>query len=169
MAYYGWGTDGVLSLVHNKRMLTQVVLRSRGGSTEVSLAERGSMPESPSEARAPRLGSQALVRLAGYAVGDAGYRLTNLRLVDTHFEPFAAEYEQELSDELVEILTSHGDREVLSALGDEFAGVTVIGIELHSKSSGRRIEIRRRGVVDTGSLEEAEALVTRAWAAVALG
>lgn len=150
-------------------MLTQVILRSRGSSTEVSLAERGPALESRLDSRIPRLGSQALVRLAGYAVNDGGYRLTNLRLADVHFEPFSAEYEQELSDELVEILASHGDREVLSALGDEFAGVTVIGIELHSNESGRRIEIRRRGVVDTGAPKEAEALVARAWAAVTLG
>lgn len=108
------------------------------------------------------LGSQDLIRLAGYAA-DHGFSLAAFMISDAYLVPLSPDEQTEISDELVDAMLAHGSDEVEAAMQNEYDGLYVVGIDLIATSSGMRISIRRRGYVVTSVVQEAENLLRAAW------
>lgn len=149
--------DRVGRVIHNECMGSRVVLSAAGSAAALKIADR-STPED----HALHLGSQDLVRVAGFAASH-GFRLVRLYLADAWLQPLGQEEEAELSSELVEVFERYGDREVVAALDDDFDGLFVVGIELRSLATGFNVLLRRQGYIDTSVRDEATTLLTEAW------
>lgn len=146
--------------MHNEDMESQVVVGPRGPAAELHIVSPP--PSTDVDAWRLHLGSQDLIRVAGFAVAD-GFRLVRFYIADRYLQPLDAHEEEEISDELVRIFEQYDAREVRSALHDDFEGLYVVGIELLSVTSGFRIHLRREGFIDTSVPEEATSLLSRAW------
>lgn len=152
--------DNLPAVMHNNQMERQLVVKPVGASAELQIA-----PVTPISANAAHhlhLGSQDLVRVAGFAV-ESGFRLVRFNLADRSLAPLDRDEEEAISDALVSIFEQYDAREVRSALQDEFDGLFVVGIELLSLESGQRIHLRREGYIDTSAPDEATNLLARAW------
>lgn len=145
-------------------MMSQVVLSpSADGSTELHIGA----VRSNHETRTPKgselhLGSQDLIRLAGYAMSHE-FVASAFMLADASLVPLSREQQAEVSAEIIELLQIHGAAEVDAAMQDDYSGIFVIGVDLIAIASGMRISIRRRGYVETSIAEEAEGLLKSAW------
>jgi hypothetical protein len=156
--------DNVVRVMHNDQMESQVVVGPRGKPSSLHIA---STPvdwskENESETRRLHLGSQDLVRVAGFAA-ENGFKLVRFYLSDPYLQPLGSAEEQTISDELVEIFNKYDAQEVRSALRGDYEGLYVVGIELLSRETGFRIHLRREGFIDTAVPEIATNLLTRAW------
>lgn len=114
------------------------------------------------DGRELHLGSQDLIRFAGYAAGQ-GFVIAGFAIADPDLTPLNTEEQRELSATMVEILMAHGHNELDAAMRDEFDGLYIIGVELISGDSGLRMDVRRRGFIYTSVVEEAERLLNAAW------
>lgn len=152
--------DKVPAVMHNNHMERQLVVSPVGKETELHIA-----PVTPISAAASQhlhLGSQDLVRVAGFAAAH-GFRLVRFYMADRDLAPLDRVEEDEISDALVSIFEQYDASEVRSALHDEYEGLFVVGIELLSLNSGHRIQLRREGYIDTSVPDEATHLLDRAW------
>lgn len=108
------------------------------------------------------LGTQDLIRLAGYAQ-DQGFKVAGFDISDWHLTPLGREEVQTVSDSMVSIISQYGARELNAAIRDDFAGMRIVGVKLIDGKSGRRMEIRRKGFIETSQVDMAEKLMTSAW------
>jgi hypothetical protein len=110
------------------------------------------------------LGSQDLVRLAGFARSN-GFQVARFFIADAYLSPLEEAEQLELSADLVKILDDFDEEELEAALADEYDGLYVIGLELISYGSGLRLGVLRSGYVSTSAAEEREAerLMSDAW------
>ncbi|MDM7890685.1 hypothetical protein [Curtobacterium caseinilyticum] len=141
-------------------VVSQAVLQREGDTAAVRLP-RGT-GEHPGSAESFHLGSQDLIRLAGFAQ-ENGFQVSQFFVADPYLSPLDSEEERFISERMIQLLNTYGARELRSAMEDEFDGFYVVGVALISKRSGMRITVRRRGFVDTSIVEEAESLLTSAW------
>lgn len=115
-----------------------------------------------SDGRTLRLGSQDLIRLAGYAA-DHNFVVKGFAVADAFLSPLDLDEQSSASAAMIEILSRYGDGELNAAMDDDFDGLYVTGVELISPSKGLRISVRRQGYVETTIIEDAERLLNSAW------
>lgn len=144
--------------------MSQVVLSpSVDGRTDLRISQVGAADATgPSRGRELHLGSQDLIRFAGYA-SERGFHVASFMIADAYLVALSEEEESEISAEMVEILREYGDRELEAAMRDDFEGLYVVGVNLVLKASGRRLSVRRRGYVETSTVPDAEQLLQAAW------
>lgn len=165
--------EKVTGMMQTRCMMSRAVLRPLGEAASVHLdpAPPSVVSHGEADTRKPsgalHLGSQDLIRVAGFA-SEAGFKVTGFKLADRYLTPLEEGEQSELSDALLAVLLSYGDRELISAMRDEFVGVFVIGVNLMSLETGFRISIRRSGYVDTSQLPVAEKLLDSAWRSLSL-
>lgn len=145
-------------------MVSKVVLSpSLGGGAGLRIDDVGAgLPARTPAGTELHLGSQDLIRLAGYAAAN-GFSVSLFMISDAYLVPLSPDEQSEISDNLVEALRAHGSDEVEAAMQDEYDGLYVVGVELIASASGMRISVRRRGYVVTSTVQEAESLLRAAW------
>lgn len=144
-------------------MVSKVVL---GASSDGDVGLRIAPVTTPAPGRTPagtelHLGSQDLIRLAEYA-RKHNFSVASFMIADAYLVPLGHEEQLELSDEMIEILKTHGGNELEAAMQDEYDGLYVVGVTLIS-TSGTRVVVKRRGFVETSVVDEAEQLLRSAW------
>ncbi len=144
--------------------MSKVVLSpSADGGTDLCIGRVGStFPGRTPAGSELHLGSQDLLRFANYA-SLHGFVVSSFMLADAYLVPLDANEQAEISDDLVELLATHGGDELEASLHDEYAGLYVVGVNLIESSTGMRVSIRRRGYVETSIVQEAERLLRSAW------
>lgn len=151
-------------MVHNEFMMSQVIVRPPCGDNSTLHVD----PIGPTGATLPKdgrrlqLGSQDLIRVAGYAM-DHGFEVAGFLLADAFLTPLDAAEQHDVSNAMVDILKKYGTAELDDAMENDFDGMYVTGVKLISRLQGLRIEVRRRGYVETSVVEEAEKLLESAW------
>lgn len=149
--------------MHNKCMMSQVIVRPPvGGRAALHIDPVRAEGVRESDGRTLQLGSQDLIRVAGYAA-DHGFVVSGFFVADAFLTPLGQEEEREVSASMLEILKTYGPQELDAAMDDDFEGMYVTGVELVSRSRGLRIAVRRRGYVETSVVGEAEQLLNSAW------
>lgn len=149
--------------MHNKCMMSQVIVRPpAGGRAALHIDPVQAPGVRQTDGRPLQLGSQDLIRIAGYAA-EHGFKVTGFIVADAFLTPLAADEQREVSDSMLQILGTYGTRELNAAMDDDFNGLYVTGVELISRRGGLRIVVRRRGYVETSVVEEAEQLLNSAW------
>jgi hypothetical protein len=142
-------------------MMRQVMVRPTAGSGP-SLHVDPLGTEDESSGTELHLGSQDLIRFAGYASAH-GFVVSGFDVADAFMTALDEGERVEVSDAMVELLDSFGFEELISAMRDDFDGLYVIGVRLISKDNGMRTDVRRRGFVNTSVVQEAERLLNSAW------
>lgn len=130
---------------------------------DLSIRQAGSVPS----ARTLSLGSQDLVRFAGYAL-DRGFSVVSFLLADPALEPLEGEARDGSSAEMVSILAEHGVDELEAAMRSEFDHLYVVGVNVEEPSTGLQVSLMRRGIVVTSSIQDAEELIASAWREIRL-
>lgn len=145
-------------------MMSQVVVRPLVGDSSALHVDPVLVEDAALETggRRLQLGSQDLIRFAGYAA-DHGFIISGFTLADAFLTPLDLDEQGAVSVEMIAILLAYGAQELDAAMEDDFDGLYVTGVELISSSKGLRIDVRRRGYVDTSVVEEAERLLDSAW------
>jgi hypothetical protein len=153
--------DNVGQVMHNEHMATQVVLNPHGRAPELSIDD---VPQfgRVRESQVLHLGSQDLLRVAAFATKN-GFDLIRVYWNDSYLQPLDQASEDDLSGELLDILSQFGEQEALAALDEDFSGLLLVGVELRSHATGATILLRRRGYIDTVERDEARNLLTHAW------
>ncbi|TQJ40603.1 hypothetical protein FBY33_2670 [Arthrobacter sp. SLBN-112] len=108
------------------------------------------------------MGSQDLIRFAIYATAHS-FSVASFMIADTRLTLLEPNDQESLSAEMVNILRTYGGEELEAAMGDDFNGLYVVGVELLSTTTGMRMSVRRRGYVETSIVDEAEQLLASAW------
>ena len=148
---------------HNEAMVNQVVVRPAGATSAVHIDPVTTTSTTPlAGAQTLHFGSQDLIRVADFA-REQNYKVARFLVADSYLSPLDESEERQVSDELIDILTTYGGRELEAAMDEEYAGLYVTGVEFVSLTSGLRIALRRRGYVDTSVVDEAERLLNSAW------
>ncbi|WP_160073389.1 hypothetical protein [Pseudoclavibacter sp. 8L] len=142
-------------------MLSQVVL-SPSSDGRVDLHISALVAGKKHDGRELHLGSQDLIRFAAYATTH-GANVTSFMLADPYLAPIDPDEEGAVSDEMVRILREYGGSELVAAMGDEFEGMYVVGVDLISPTDGLHLSLRRRGFVETSVVQAAEVLLADAW------
>jgi hypothetical protein len=146
-------------MMQNGAMVKRLVLRPGADVPGVRI-------EAPSEGAVEslHLGSQDLIRLAGFARSH-GFNVARFLIADGSLTPLDRDEEQEMSDELVAILSEYDADELDAALTEDYDGFYIIGVELVSLATGLRLNVRRSGYISTSAEEEheAERLISDAW------
>lgn len=144
--------------------MSKVVLsRSRDGVTDLRISQGGLAANGRTLVGSElHLGSQDLIRLAGYA-SERNFVVSSFMLADAYLFPLGDAEETELSGRMVDILKMYGAEELEAALREEFDGLYVVGVNLIASSSGMRVSIRRQGYVETSITGDAEVLLNSAW------
>ena len=157
-------SDKVVRIGQNGVMMSQVVLSPSsdgGGDLRISQVEMV-LPTQRVRGSELHLGSQDLIRFAGYAVG-RGFVVASFMLADAYLMPLDEDEQLEISAEMIDILGTYGMNEFDAAMQDDFDGLYVVGVNLIESTSGMRISVRRRGFVETSIIQEAERLLKDAW------
>lgn len=103
-----------------------------------------------------RLGSQGLIRLAGY-INDNGRTVTRFELVDNLFDPAPH------IPTMIQIITTYGSSELEGAMWDEYAGLYIVAAHFRGGLS-----ISRWGIIETDSPVPLTHLIRRAHMALHL-
>ncbi|WIB15918.1 hypothetical protein DEJ34_01960 [Curtobacterium sp. MCPF17_050] len=114
------------------------------------------------DASALHLGTQDIIRLGGFALKN-GYKILQFRIADPYLSPLEPQEERVISEQMIELLHRYDTRELIGAMQEEFDGLYIVGVELQSANSQRRMSIRRGGYIDTAATWEAEAFLQSAW------
>ena len=147
---------------HTYHMASRAVLTRRGADTTLELRPQWrALPRETSDDEL-HLGSQDLLRLADYA-NRHGFQIASFSLSDTYLSPLASEEQSGISDRLISLYREYGLEELLFALAEEYEGLYITGLTLINIETGRRVQIKRRGYVETSSIQEAETLLRSAW------
>lgn len=116
----------------------------------------------PDRARHLSLGSQDLVRFAAYAAS-CGWTLKLLDLAGPQLDPIPAEDQARISAEMLSLLDEYGVAELDAAMTEEFDHLYVSGVHAVHAQTGTTLRLRRRGLVVTTGVPEAEAIICDAW------
>lgn len=155
------GTGGQLG---HERAVNQVALVASGDGIRVLRINQIATADAahPRSASELHLGSQDLIRFAGYAATQ-GFAVSSFMIADAHLSPIGGAAHAEASARMVEILRAWDGDELEAAMGDDFDNLYVVGVNVVSRSTGLPISVRRRGYVVTPIVGEAEKLLASAW------
>lgn len=155
------GTGGQLG---HERAVNQVALVASGDGSSVLRVNQIATADAahPPSAGELHLGSQDLIRFAGYAATQ-GFTVSSFMIADAHLSPLNGPAHAEASAQMVEILKTWGGDELEAAMGDDFDGLYVVGVNVVARSTGLPISVRRRGYVVTPIVRVAEKLLSSAW------
>lgn len=106
-----------------------------------------------------RLGSQDLIRLAGYAYAH-GWELESFRLADSALDELDAAAQRDRSADMIRILHTWGAAELDAAMVTDFDGIYVTGVRL--TGPGGQAVISRGGSIEGPSAPGAARLLTAA-------
>lgn len=151
-------------MLQNGIMMRRVTLTS---SRDAPLRFRPLDEAALSSERSLRLGSQDLIRLSAFAVNH-GFLVVRFEISDAYLTALDEQESSLISSDLRTILQDFGGRELVAAMHEEFDGLYIVGVELKSTETHRRVTIRRDGFLDSSTPEEAENLLTTAWKALEL-
>lgn len=147
---------------HTYHMASRAILTRRGTGTTLELRPQASaLPQGPLK-DALHLGSQDLLRLADYA-SRRGFQIASFSVSDSYLSPLPDEEQKTVSDRLICLYKEYGLEELLFAISGEYEGLYIIGLTLINKETGRRVQVKRRGYVETSAVQEAEDLLRSAW------
>lgn len=149
---------------HNDYMISQVLVRPpKNGEVALGVYPRdvAEMPDNDL-GKKPHLGSQDLIRLAGFAA-ESGLIVTGFSVDDAYLNPLEQGENYEISDAMKLILDRYGVESLLSAMREDFRDLYVTSVKLIHPETGLRMDIRRRGVIDSSQNDEAQGLLTSAW------
>jgi hypothetical protein len=149
-------------------MVTQLLLKlaKPGAQMVVAVDNPTNRPPISFEDRAehiriPRFGTQDLASLAEFAVR-SGFGLEEFEIVDATMTRLDADYQTQVSDELVAELTHVGVDAAIDLLLRKYPTFGIIGIVLRTPDD-RGLTIRRNGVVEFESGVSPIDLVSDAW------
>lgn len=112
--------------------------------------------------KALHLGSQDLVRFGAYASGN-GWMLASFELADSLLDPVEDRTQEKACAEMLYLFDTYGEAELHAAMQDEFDDLYVVGVEVVQELTGATVKLKRRGLVETTAVPEAEALISVAW------
>ncbi|UYQ78074.1 hypothetical protein OF385_02575 [Glutamicibacter sp. JL.03c] len=149
---------------HTYNMISQVLVRQPNGDSPALriYPVDSTASELMKEGRRLGLGSQDLIRFAGYAKKH-GFRITSFSVSDARLNPLPQDDAESTSDSMLQVFNELGVRGLNAAMEFEFDGLYIVGVELRSPKNGLTIDLRRHGYIDTSIPKDAENLIGSAW------
>lgn len=146
---------------HTESMVSRMVVERRGADTTLQLRHHVGPITGRARDGELHLGNQDLLRLADYAARN-GFTLSSISLSDSDLYPLPPDEQAEISSDLIDLYRRFGLGELMAALREDYDGIYAIGISIINNNSGRRMNIRRRGFVETSVTRDAEHFLANA-------
>lgn len=92
----------------------------------------------------PNVGSQDMTRISGLAL-DNYYTVNEFKVCNDDLIPLSPEHDHDVSEKMKEIISKYGGKELNFALRDDFNGLYITEVSLHSETYNEDVSVVRHG------------------------